>query len=196
MDASSDTTRITQLSISKQQLKKSKENLSFLEKKKRIKFKPFKPREIQSFNYNFKWIRYLLIGIISILTLLLLINIYYNNNNGRKILNISSDPLDIEDIQAVDLSAMLQTALNNEDYRLALRLKFLIILRDLENKKYIKWNKYKTNRTYIKEVPVQYKNHFREIAFTFDRLWYGNQNILKGEYNLLSTRFDQFKDVI
>lgn len=99
----------------------------------------------------------------------------------------------IEDISEVDLQKILKEALAASDYRLAFRVRFLMILQDMQNNGMIRWNKYKTNRHYIAELPSDLKTNFRRMAMIFDRVWYGEQELDEATYQQLSVHFDSFK---
>lgn len=98
----------------------------------------------------------------------------------------------IEDISEVDLQKILREALAASDYRLAFRVRFLMILQDMQNNGMIRWNKYKTNRHYIAELPSDLKTNFRRMAMIFDRVWYGEQELDEATYHQLSLHFDSF----
>lgn len=99
----------------------------------------------------------------------------------------------IEDISEVDLQKILRDALAASDYRLAFRVRFLMILQDMQNNGMIRWNKYKTNRHYVAELPSDLKPNFRRMAMIFDRVWYGEHELDEATYQQLSVHFDSFK---
>lgn len=168
-----------------------KKDLDFLEKKKKIRLKPRKNNNIEMPRYNIENVRYILIFLIGVLILALIIN--YAINKDKVSENQKTDPLDIEEISEVNLDNLLNNALEKNDYKLALRIRFLIILQSLESKKYIKWNKHKTNRKYINEIPEILRSDFKNVAYTFDKVWYGNNQIDSDLYHNLSHYFQSFQ---
>lgn len=168
-----------------------KKDLDFLEKKKKIRLKPRKNNNIEMPRYNIENVRYILIFLIGVLILALIIN--YAINKDKVSENQKTDPLDIEEISEVNLENLLNNALENNDYKLALRIRFLIILQSLESKKYIKWHKHKTNRKYINEIPEILRSDFKNVAYTFDKVWYGNNKIDSDLYHNLSHYFQSFQ---
>lgn len=109
----------------------------------------------------------------------------------------SIDLDDIQDIEAVDFYKLLEEALAKDDYRLALRLKFLIILNKLTQTEKIKWKPYKTNRIYIRELKnTPYQSNFRNIANIFEYIWYGVSDVNRREYEAFSLEFESFLNSI
>ena len=107
----------------------------------------------------------------------------------RKKINLD----EIDDIEAVNLEALLKEALENKDYRLALRIQFLQILQALTASKQVVWKPYKTNRTYALEIEhAETKSGFKHLGDIFEYVWYGVTEINKETYEELSTQYDDF----
>lgn len=122
---------------------------------------------------------------------------------GVLIRNVSSSNADVErkelyrqleteeHIAEMDLAAYLKKALELEDYALALRVKYLMIIKALTATNVIAWSKEKTNGEYLREVrqrPIF--NDFRNATFAFERVWYGEEPFSKMDYEPLSAHFD------
>lgn len=109
----------------------------------------------------------------------------------------------IEDIEErlheSDLDRMLREALQKGEYRLAVRIYYLAIIKELSLKDWIRWKKDKTNREYLNEMiankPDLY-NGFRDATYAFEKVWYGDLDIKEKEYQILSPRFKSFIDNI
>ena len=81
---------------------------------------------------------------------------------------------EIEDIKDLDTTSLLEQALAQEDYRAAVRIKFLDALKSLSVKEKIVWKKEKTNRDYSRELRKEsFGNSFQNLAYIFDHVWYG-----------------------
>ncbi|WP_340066728.1 DUF4129 domain-containing protein [Ascidiimonas aurantiaca] len=81
-------------------------------------------------------------------------------------------------MQQEDLSALINKALVQKNYRLAIRYLYLKALKQLSGKGYVKWEPQKTNDEYLKELTVKpLKNHFLEITRIYDFVWYGNFSV-------------------
>ena len=97
-----------------------------------------------------------------------------------------------DDIDELDLNSFLEEALKMNDFRLAVRVKYLILLKDLNLRKYIKWSKEKTNGEYVLELishPIYFD--FQNITLEFERSWYGEKEVEKEQYNFISESFNQ-----
>ena len=186
-----DTLPLRHPTVTKTEVDEAKKDLNFLKTKKRLRFKPRKRSNFNLPRQNFEMIRYILIAIICILIVALMANQIYNKDKPG--IQAQKDLLDIDDIAEVNLHTLLNEAIENKNYRLALRIRFLIILQKLEEKKCIKWNKYKTNRKYIAEVPENLRPDFRTIAYTFDKVWYGNEDVDDAMYQRMASFFQNFE---
>jgi len=109
----------------------------------------------------------------------------------------------IEDIEErlheSDLDRMLREALQRGDYRLAVRIYYLAIIKELSLKDWIRWKKDKTNREYMNEMIVSKPDlvtGFRDATYAFEKVWYGDLEIREKEYEILSPRFRTFIDSI
>lgn len=75
-----------------------------------------------------------------------------------------------------DLDKWLDQAMENRDYRLAIRIYFLMTLKVLEERQLIDWEKEKTNWHYIQELRQQpFQQAFQELVQVFERTWYGDK---------------------
>lgn len=84
------------------------------------------------------------------------------------------DTLD-ENIHAVDFQARLAEAEAAGNYRLALRLGYLHLLKQLADQNLIRWQPDKTNHAYLAELPAggPLRPAFRELTRQFEYVWYG-----------------------
>lgn len=114
--------------------------------------------------------------------------------------NKSIDPvagdLDIT-IQQDVLLTRLQEAIDKRDFRTAVRYKYLIILKQLNEDQYIKWKDYKLSSDYIEEItdPILQKE-FRSLTEYFNYAWYGNYQVKADFFNKAVTHFDSIKSKI
>jgi hypothetical protein len=87
--------------------------------------------------------------------------------------------VDAEDIHALDFSALLREAETTGNYRLAVRLGYLEVLKQLTDQGLIRWQPDKTNHDYLYELPPgPLPPAFRELTRQFDFVWYGEHNDL------------------
>ncbi len=102
-----------------------------------------------------------------------------------------------EDFHETDLERHLRLALEAEDYKLAVRIYYLSIIKELSNRGWIRWKKEKTNFDYIFEMRRrQSSNDFRELTLAFEIVWYGDQSISKEVYHSISPVFASYLNQI
>ena len=93
---------------------------------------------------------------------------------------------DHEDIENIDALSLYDKALEEDDYRTAVRMKFIEILQHLSQVKLIKWKIDKTNRDYVRELRgTEYGPKFLKAASIYEEVWYGNTSINKEQFNAL-----------
>lgn len=136
------------------------------------------------------------IGFIVIALIILgIIFAVFKNIEGRNDSKLHDDiNLDeIEDIENVDLKSMFNNSVKQEDYRLALRLKFLVILQKLSSQQIIKWKPDKTNRTYSREIQNNdLQRDFTSVVQIFEKIWYGLFEIDKRSFTVFNDTFEKF----
>jgi len=99
----------------------------------------------------------------------------------------------VEDIQSIDIDALIQKAMDQKDFRVAFRYSFLKSLQLMNNKKFIDWKPYKTNHEYYNEFDVEkIKPLFKDLYTGFEYVWYGDAPINKEIFDKYHTEFDEF----
>lgn len=105
--------------------------------------------------------------------------------------------LDTENIEEVDLKALLNQALANGHHRDSARYMYLLALQSLTNQGVIDWHKYKTNREYLREVRKNgfpdLAGAFSEVTHLFEWIWYGEAPVDESMFPFVQTRFDAFQ---
>jgi hypothetical protein len=94
------------------------------------------------------------------------------------------------EIPKTELELMLEKALQKEDYREAIRVYFIFIIRGLIVKDWIEWEKEKTNFSYLTEMrdkPLSVE--FESTVSVYEIVWYGKRELTKEEYKVLEPRF-------
>ena len=98
------------------------------------------------------------------------------------------------DIHETDLEALLKKAIEQEDFRQAIRYYFLIVLKELSNQKLIEYHKDKTNSEYLFELKKEpQKDQFSYLLYLYNYVWYGEFAINKSEFHLAETKYQSFK---
>lgn len=102
-----------------------------------------------------------------------------------------------ENFSKSNLDKWLKHAIDQQDYYLILRIRFLMILKSLENKHLILWKKDKTNWHYIQELDNHhFQSPFKELVFDFDHVWYGEKKYSNEELIGKIDQFESFQDMV
>nr|WP_262904575.1 DUF4129 domain-containing protein [Hymenobacter lucidus] len=92
-----------------------------------------------------------------------------------------------EDIHALDFNALLGEAEAAGNYRLAVRLGYLFVLKQLTDQGLVQWQPDKTNHDYLRELSAgTLRPAFRELTQQFEYVWYGEQNDLSAAHYALA----------
>ena len=119
-------------------------------------------------------------------------SIFSKGPSGTIDLNLSE-----EHIETIDLNVLLQDALKQKDYRLAVRYQYLKVLKILSQKDIIEWHYEKTNWDYQNEIKLSsVQTIFKEVSYLYDYIWYGEQYINERGYKAAEARFIALEDQI
>ena len=100
------------------------------------------------------------------------------------------DLLDEEELELSELEMLLKQAIASKAYRLAIRLYYLMIIKQLTEKELIKWKKDKTNREYLREMSQNpHYNGFREVTSLFEIIWYGEVDLKEKDFSNIHPKF-------
>jgi len=73
---------------------------------------------------------------------------------------------------------------------LAIRYYYLLTLKTLNLKKYIKFENEKTNAQYLNEISKKpFKNDFAYLQYLYNYIWYGKFSINTNQYNKAKNYF-------
>ena len=136
---------------------------------------------------------YILLGILLIAIVWIFIKIDTRRLSLEKIKAPESYMGDEEDIiQNQDIQALINQALAENDYRLAVRYYYLLALQKLSGKEYIQWEAQKTNHDYIFEIEDQVLRYrFTHITSIYDYIWYGNFHVDTTAFAKAETAFKE-----
>ncbi len=82
---------------------------------------------------------------------------------------------DEELIKRDDIQTLIDKAIAEGNYRLAIRFYYLLALQKMSTKELIDWQVQKTNHEYIYEVEdLNVRKQFRHVTDIYDYIWYGN----------------------
>ena len=98
-----------------------------------------------------------------------------------------------EDIHETDLEALLSNALKNQEFRLAIRYYYLLILRGLSHKKLIDYHKDKTNSEYLFEIKSDdLRDQFSHLSYIYAYVWYGEFAIDENAFSKAENKYQSF----
>lgn len=98
-----------------------------------------------------------------------------------------------EDIHTLDFEEAIRQATGNQNFRLAVRLLYLQVLKKLTDRGLINWKVNKTNSTYIRELQgTAYQQPFGRLTLQFENNWYGDLPIDEKEFVQVKDQFNQF----
>ncbi|MEZ5054230.1 MAG: hypothetical protein R2807_05610 [Chitinophagales bacterium] len=129
----------------------------------------------------------LLLALIYLVLRVLGINPFIKNKQN-------SIPISLEDIEenldTADIDPHLYKAIKSKDYKLAIRLYYLMIVQKLALKEKINWKKHKTNRHYLNELKQETdKQSFSHVTTLYERYWFGDNEINESIYNEINPLF-------
>lgn len=104
---------------------------------------------------------------------------------------LDDDPENISDTE--ELKRLLQEALQQKMYAIAVRINFILLLRLLDERRMLRFQIDKTNGTYVNELSGSDHEHdFRKIVLVFEKVWYGDLPVGRMEFDAISGMFNRF----
>lgn len=92
-----------------------------------------------------------------------------------------------------DFSPLLAEALAAQNYLLALRLRFLVLLKEMAYRKVITWRNEKTNREYAAQLSgTHWLVDFVFISRVYETAWYGSRRVNAQEFEAFDLRCKNF----
>ena len=107
------------------------------------------------------------------------------------------EELSTEDIFAINYQKEIDKAEAGGNYRLAIRLMFLRLLKDMAGKNIIRYKQDKTNLDYLFQLSATvYYDHFFRICRNYEYSWYGQFEVRETAYRIIRNDFVQFNHQI
>ena len=137
-------------------------------------------------------LQYVLFGLLTVLLAFLIYQLFMKasfDNKGSKVVD-RFEELTPTQIPKSELELLLEKAIANDDFRGAIRLYFIIIIKGLSEKEWIRWEKKKTNFSYLIEMrgKPQYDS-FNDAVSIYELVWYGNYSVKKEDFSSLEPKF-------
>ena len=100
----------------------------------------------------------------------------------------------LENIHQITFDEEIEKALNQRNYRLAIRLLYLSTLKQLNDAHLIQWQLEKTNSTYLNELrDATQRQSFGILTRQFEYVWYGDFPVDGQSFQNINTLFHDFK---
>ncbi|MBB1149635.1 MULTISPECIES: hypothetical protein [unclassified Myroides] len=101
------------------------------------------------------------------------------------------EDLSTEDFKSTDFEQLITDAIQQEQYRLAIRLYYLWLLQRLQVQEKITWAPEKTNADYMYELKDSHdKSQFSYLSYLYNTIWYGEYEINEEEFYKAKKSFD------
>jgi len=100
-------------------------------------------------------------------------------------------------IKNEDINALINAAIHQNNFRLAIRYYYLLALKDLSENKIIIWEQDKTNADYIHEIENKtLQLNFKHVTKIYDYVWYGSFTVDALKFESLKLPFNQLSKLI
>lgn len=114
------------------------------------------------------------------------------SSNRNKTIN-TFEEITAENIENADIHTLIKHAENDDDYRLAIRYYYLLVLKTLSLKNHIKFEDDKTNNEYLNEVSDKsFSKDFAYTSYLYNYIWYGEFPLTSDKYNKAKNNFSSF----
>ena len=144
--------------------------------------------------YALFFLRFL--GIVALGFIIYFLVKYLNSKNGnfffgKKNKKLAPKSTEIhENIHEINFPQLINKYELEKDFRLAIRYRFLSVLKLLSDRNKILWMPEKTNQDYVSELKDETsKKQFLELAYIFDYVWYGDFSISESDYIFYREKF-------
>ena len=112
-----------------------------------------------------------------------------------------ADPLlGIDDIATVDLEALLAGATARQDWRAAVRLRYLVTLQRLNARGLVAWSRDKTNRAFVREAAtrggIDVGCALGDVTRAFEVVWYGGLGVDAARWARIAERFERLEAAV
>ena len=137
-----------------------------------------------------KIIMWVLAIVLAILIIVLFFRTPTKQQNTKFDPTLDLDEINPHEIPKTELELRLEDAISAKDYRKAIRIYFIFIIKELTALNWIKWEKRKTNFAYLREMTDnKHYNSFSESVSIFEIIWYGKREISLSDFKQIEPRF-------
>ena len=102
-----------------------------------------------------------------------------------------------ENIHEIDFKKALQEAIDLEQYKTAVRILYLALLKSLDSRDFIKWKSYKTNHDYETEIKDELvKKDFESLTKYFEYICYGDFTLDRNAFERAKVIYEKLESAI
>ncbi len=153
---------------------------------------------VGAFNTFLKVLPYLLLLVLVFILIKFFINVNARavsfNKKNEALVTLSEEE---HIIKNEDIQKLIQQALADNNYRLAVRYYYLFMLRLMNEKEIISWELQKTNADYNRELEkTVHKKPFARITRLYEYIWYGDFPIDETNYRKAEANFLSLKEAV
>ncbi len=176
---------------------KSKSNRDYSEASDPDKIKAETPDFNPDLNIDgLAWLKYPIIILLAALVVFVLVKII----GGKRNTTVSKTKITLQDLDEIEddlreagLDSLLERALGQGEYRMAIRILYLMILRDMDEMSWITFRKDKTNFNYVMELGSRPERRpFTDLTKRFEIIWYGDGPFSEGDYQEISRIYQDY----
>lgn len=141
-----------------------------------------------------------LLWILIIAGFALFVAVYLSNSNiglfrrsGKAIASEEGESLETDNIFEINYQRDIDKAISTGNYRLAVRLMFLRVLKNLSDKNIIQYRQDRTNFDYLMQLDTtKYYQDFFRITREYEYCWYGRFDIEPEKFSVIKNDFENF----
>ena len=125
--------------------------------------------------------------------------LFYKLNPGAKLLHRRESAgvffsEEEEIIKSRNIKKLIEKAIQDQNYRLAVRYHYLFVLQQLTERDYIDYAFDKTNSDYFSEIQSpEIHLAFRKATILYDYIWYGNFTVTQEDFSKALNTFTQLE---
>lgn len=149
----------------------------------------------------YKTVEVLIYLILIIIAVYIITKLFLGTNTssffGKKSKDLAPISFEEDHIEQINLEELINNALSQSDYRLAIRYMYLKTLKYLSVNNLINWHFDKTNIDYQNELQKpKLKQDFGRVSYLYDHIWYGEFGLDETGFKTAKKEFDQLNKAI
>lgn len=132
------------------------------------------------------------IGLVVWLLYYVVVNTYFESKIRRTNIQAGVPVKTVENIEEIDIDGLLDRARKEGNFKMAVRMYYLSLLRKLHELGMISWKKDKTNRDYMGELFLKnfYFDEVKRLTLFYETVWYGDHVLKPESFQDLASEFE------